>query len=569
VPEASPRPGPPSSGGSASRLRSQSGSGRAGLVSVVLASVLLFLACLLWAAIVPGFRTPDELQHTNSVVRLAEGGGWPPPGDARVRDALADVREPSGAVHDGHRTVFAGTIDAEPGAPLFTDVAPTPTEDRSSFDELDHGAVDETLPDQMTQHPPGYYAVAAAVYDLAGAGGWRYDHALLLLRGLTALMIGASVPVCCYVAARALTGRESVGRIAAFVPLLIPELHFIGGGVTNDGATIAASAVLWALLLTVTCSGPTRTRLLVLAVAMAAACWTKGTALSLLPCVPLGIALAYRRARGPGLRRWALPALGAAVGTSVLAFLLGGWWWALNLLRYGRLQPAGFEIKAADGDVLGVGEYLQVFLPRIRWTFFGEVGGREPRALGPLTVALTVCFLVFCVAGLLSRHRLADRLLILIGLGLTAGALFATTYGAHVLTKGLPGIQGRYLFVLLVPIATLFAAGVASLFGLLRVRARWLPPVVALVGLGVTTTGLALGFRVFYAAPGNSQAQALDRFRGWAAWPPALVAGLLGSFVLGSLALAWVSGRPAPSGPVVEGRPEDGQLLVPRPVPQE
>jgi hypothetical protein len=536
-------------------------------VPVALASVLLFIACLLWAVIVPDFRTPDELQHTNSVVRLAEGGGWPRPGDAIVRDALIEAWRLSGAFRDGHRTGFFGTADARPGAQLFTDVPPTPVKDRSSFDDLDHRAGDATLADQMTQHPPGYYAVAGAVYRLAGAGTWRYDSAILLLRGLTALMIAVTVPICCYVTARQLSGLESVARIAAFVPLLIPELHFIGGGVTNDGATIAAASLVWALLLTVTCSGPTRGRLVLLAVAMAAACWTKGTALSLLPCVPLGIVLAYRRTRGPGVRRWALPALTAVVWTSAVAFVLGGWWWALNVLRYGRLQPSGLPSGRAEGDVLSVRDFLPIWLSRLRWTFFGEVGGREPAVLGSLTVTLAVLFVVLCSAGLVShRRRIADRILLLAGLGLTAGGLFATTYAAHLTTKGLPGIQGRYLFVLLVPIATLFAAGAVSLARVVRVRVGWLPPVVALAGLGVTTTGLALGFRVFYAAPGDTLQVARDRFRGWAAWPPALVAGLLGIFVLGCLVLAVVAAREARSRPVIEEHSEGGPMQLPRPV---
>jgi hypothetical protein len=71
---------------------------RSSSACVVLASVLLFGASLLWAVFVPGFRAPDELQHVNSVVRLAEGGGWPGPGDVRIEDetlgALA-ARAPS------------------------------------------------------------------------------------------------------------------------------------------------------------------------------------------------------------------------------------------------------------------------------------------------------------------------------------------------------------------------------------------------------------------------------------------------------------------------------------------
>ena len=520
---------------------------RPGPALVVLASVLLFLVCLSWASIVPGFRTPDELQHTNSVVRVAEEGGWPAPGDPKVRDEVGDAWRLAGNTLDGERTAFAGTLSS-PSAPLFADVVPTEAEDRASFEEL-AGGVDEAWTDQMTQHPPGYYAVAATVYELTGAGGWRYDEAVLLLRALTALMVAATVPVCCYVTARRLTGRDDVARIAAFVPLLIPELPFIGGGVTNDGATIAAASVLWALLLTLTCAGPTRTRLLLLALAMAAACWTKGTALSLLPCVPFGIALAYRRARGTGLRRWALPALGAVTATSALAFALGGWWWALNLVRYGRLQPTGAFHTNIGAEVLDPGEYLLYWLHRIRWTFFGEVGGREPALLGPLTVTLTVVFLLCCTAGLVSRRGLADRALMLLGIGLTSGVLFATTYSAHLSATTLPGIQGRYLFVLLVPIATLLAAGFVSLARLVRVRAAWLVAVVVAAAPGVAGLGLALGFTVFYRAPGETGEEAVDRFLAWSALPPAALVLLLAGMVACWLAAVWIAVRDARSAP--------------------
>ena len=326
---------------------------------------------------------------------MAEGEGWPRPGDARVEDARSPTpgRSPAASSDAGAPSSWT-TARTPPGSHYFSDVVPTRAEERASFGELDDGTY-ETYRDQMTQHPPGYYGVAAAVYDVVGAGEWRYDRAVYLLRALTALMIAATVPACCYVAGRALTGRETVGKIAAFVPLLIPQLQFIGGSVTNDGASIAAAAVAWAVLLTITSSGPTRRRLLFLAVAVAAACWTKGTALTLLPCVPLGIALAYRRTLGGELRRWGVPALRAAAGTLGLAFVLGGWWWALNLVRYGRIQPSGAPTRTQDGTVVDRFQYLQIFFERLRWTFFGEVGVREPAPLAALTLTLAVFFIVF------------------------------------------------------------------------------------------------------------------------------------------------------------------------------
>jgi hypothetical protein len=532
-------------------------------LSVVLASVLLFLSSVLWAVVVPGLQAPDELMHANSVLRVAEGGGWPRPTDARVEDELFDAWELAGGTRDGMRTVLPGTPNGAPGATLFADVDPPEDDDRASFHELDDGSrpggsSGMTSYDQMTQHPPGHYAVAALVYDLVGAGEWRYDRALFLLRALTALMIAGTVPVCCYVAARELSGREAVGKVAAFVPLFIPQLHYIGGAVTNDGATIAAASALWALLLTIACSGPTRTRLLLLAVAMAAACWTKGTALSLLPCVPVGIAIGYRRARGGRLRHWALPASLAIAATSALAFVLGGWWWAVNLIRYGRLQPAGVPIREASGDVLDPVEFLRIFLARIRWTFFGEVGVREPHVLNELTFALAVCFVVLCAVGLMTRDRFGGLLVMVLGMGTTVGMLFATTYSAHLTTKGLPGIQGRYLFVLVVPLAVLVAAGVVRVAGLVRLPTRWLLPAVALSGTGVAVLGVVLAFRVFYTVSGRPRGDAFHLLLDWAPWPPVVLAGLLAALLLCAFVTAWVEGRESGGEPTPDRRATSG-----------
>ena len=513
---------------------------------VALASALLFLSSLLWAALAPDFRTPDELQHVNSVVRVAEGGGWPRPREAHLTPALVRAGELSGATVGGRRTVFPGGLPTPPEAPSFADVVPSATGDRASFEELGRRPAGGLTLDQMTQHPPGYYGVAAVVYDLVGAGEWRYDRAVFLLRALTALLIAATVPACCYVAGWHVSGRESVGTICAFVPLLVPQLQFVGGGVTNDGAAIAAASGIWALLLTMTTSGPTRRRLVGLAVVVAAACWSKGTALSLLPCIPVGIAVAYHRARGGPLRRWAPPALAATVGTLGLAFVLGGWWWALNLVRYDRLQPSGMAAVPRDDARLDLGEFFLVFVRRIRWTFFGEVGVREPRVFGALTLALAVLVVALCVAGLLSGLRWADRLLMLLGICVPVGVLFATTYSAHRATTLLPGIQGRYLFVLIVPVAVLFTCGAVSGADRLRIPVERLLPVFALAGTGVAALGLLLGFRVFYAFPGRSTADAWDLFLRWAAWPPAAIAGLLGAFALCGVALVWSLRRPAP-----------------------
>lgn len=534
--------------------------------AVVLASVLLFLASLLWSIQTPAFRAHDEFVHVNSVLRVADGGGWPAPGKALLEEEiLFDALEISGARDGRLLTAYHGTYNPYPDVTYFSDVPPTPAADRPSFDELDDGRPPTPLVDQMTQHPPGYYAVAAAVYDLAGAGDWRYDHALLLLRAFSALTVAAVVPVCCYLATRAMTGREPLAKAAAFVPLLIPQLAYIGGAVNNDGAVIATAAIVWTLLLQITCWGPTPRRLVLLGVAVGAACWTKGTALTLLPAVPLALAIAYRRTRGGPLRQWALPAVVATLASLGLAFVLGGWWWAVNLLRYGTLQPPAVPTPLIEGEARNLAGFAVVFVTRLRWTLIGEMGGREPQVLYLLTATVAWTFLVLCLIGLVSRRRLPERLVIVISIVLTVGVLFSTAYTAHQLTKGFPGIQGRYLFVLVVPVAVLFVVGLARVTALVRLPERWLPAVTALPAVLVALLGLAMGFRVYYGGGGGAWGPDVDRFIAWAPVPPHAIVALVGVFALSCLALAWVLGaewgtgrRAAPSSEQVNDAPLSG-----------
>jgi hypothetical protein len=542
---------------------------------VVLASVLLFLTSLLWAAIVPGFQTPDELQHLNSVVRLADGGGWPAPGDPVVEDEMLKARALAGASTHGRRTVLPGeTAAMAPGTQSFDDLSPTGVGDRPSLHTLDAGPTTRGPVDQMTQHPPGYYAVAAVVYRLLDLGDRRFDRAMFVLRALTALMVAATVPVCCFLAGRELSGKSSIGQVAAFVPLLIPQLHYISAGITNDGAAIATTAVMWASLITITCSGPTRRRLLVLALAVGAACLTKGTAVALLPTVPVGLAVAYRRSIGGSVRQWGRAALLAASGVGGLAFALGGWWWALNLLRYGRLQPSGLTVSPGGTyELMNPFQFGVAFVARMRWTFFAEIGRREHPSLRLLTITLAVVFAGTVVAGLLSRGRLGERLMMLTGVGASVGVLFATTYSAHLQTNRMPGIQGRYLFVLIVPVAVLFAVGMARLGERVRIPQAWQAPAVAGAGVLVAAAGMGLGFRIFYAVPGRPPLEALSRFLGWAVWSPMVLGALLAAFVGAAVALVVVAIRagtasPGPLLPVPLSLAAERSVLAPsgRPV---
>ena len=124
---------------------------------------------VLWAVLAPGFRAPDEPQHYNSVMRLATGGEWPSPGAARVSDATLIATREAGLTRDD-TGIAVLTSSILPRGTLqgwgynFVDIVPIEPGDRSVLDHTATllSAVEPTY-DQMTQHPPLYYALAAGV----------------------------------------------------------------------------------------------------------------------------------------------------------------------------------------------------------------------------------------------------------------------------------------------------------------------------------------------------------------------------------------------------------------------
>jgi hypothetical protein len=163
--------------------------------------------------------------------------------------------------------------------------------------------------------------------------------------------------------------------------------------------------------------------------------------------------------------------------------------------------------------------------------------------LNVLTATLAAAFLILCVAGLTWGARRAEQCVIVAGLTVTTGILFATSYSAHLYTGRFPGIQGRYLFGLLVPVAILLALGLDRLRRLLRRRAPWSPRFMALAGVLVSVLGVALAFRIFYVVDDRPDGAALALFRAWSPWSPRVLGALVGSLLGSVLVLALVMTR--------------------------
>lgn len=506
------------------RLRSE----RAASIPVaVWAAVLLFGAILTsWSILTPAYRAPDEPQHVSAVLGIAEGRGWPAPGDAVMDDGVLGSQTLIGyTVTDGQRG-FRGGGNTLPGVrsfaadadqpPLYSAQQPTPTDERAPYDEISATGLVGTYNNQMTQHPPAYYAVAAAVLKLSGAQDWRFDRQLALLRLLGVAMV-VWLPLLAYLTALALTGSKTLGSVAAFVPVAIPQLAHVGASVNNDVLVIALGGLLTVLLAKVLTGGRSRWLLASIAVVLGLALLTKGTMLAAVPATALAVVVGLRRSRS-----WLRAGAGGLVVLAG-ALVVGGWWWAINLLRYGDLQPNAYGEPLRGDPSLSLAGFAVGFAERINVSAWGRFGWLELPLSLAVTTALSAVLAVLCLVALADR-RARVPLLVLSSFPLLAVlALFASRYAVHLRNGQFAGIQGRYLFGAVVVGAAAVAVGLGVLAGRLRVPERWLVPLAAAFAVAVAVYGAVVAFDGFYLDVGVGVGSAWEFMTAWSPWPGWLV----------------------------------------------
>jgi 4-amino-4-deoxy-L-arabinose transferase-like glycosyltransferase len=535
-----------------SRLRRLGGS------PVAWSATAVFLTLLVvWSMITPGFRNPDEPQHVNSVLRVAEGGGWPPPFTAHLTEHVLRAKTLTGfSATDGQRGNWGGGTLLPGVRPqykpsqwkffaFFSTQRVTPPAKRLPFDEL---RVTRPLDvngygDQMTQHPPLYYAVSAGVVLGLGALDWPFDRTLELMRLVSVAMV-ALLPLMAFSVTRRLTGSRQLADLAAVLPIAVPQLTSIGGSVSNDALVILLGGLSAVLLARVLSGDRTWRTLLLLAVTLGLALLTKGTLLALVPVAGLAVVVGLRRsAAGPPMG-W-LPTLGRLAAVWGIAFVVGGWWWALNLIRYGMLQPHPVRGPAEAAGHLSVVGYFGHWWGKLATSFWGRFGWLELPLNQAVVLVLTGALTVAVLLGLRRRDVRVPLLVLLTGFVLTAILLFQTTYTSHEIDGGFAGIQGRYLFGTTVPVFAAAAIGLGSLApegGRLR---RWLPSIVLPFALATAAYGLAVGFLGFYLDEGWSVGGAWSRMVGWSPFPGWAAAGLLVTLVVLSVVAFVVSVRAA------------------------
>lgn len=477
--------------------------------ALALITALVTLTGVLWAVLTPAFRAPDEPQHVNSVLRLAYGGGWPAAGEALVGPAVDEARDQAALATDvpGRHldrldlppyVTVPPLRDAErstvTGANALADPVPAGTDTR--------GLDPETV-DQMTQHPPLYYAVAAGVLHLTGTAEARWDVQLLVLR-LFDVGLLLPLPLLTAAAVRRLSGSRAAALVAASFTLFVPQAGHILGSVTNDALVTLSGAVTGYLCVRVLTGDLRRRTAAGLGVVVGVGLLTKVMAAFALPVV----VAAYLLASGPRGRR----AAGALVAGGA-AFVVGGWWWLRNLLVLGTVQPVGIPDRfVPEDEPQGLWYFLRVVVTSLTRSFFGNFGWLEIRVPDAVfwTAAIVVAVLCAC-AVVRGPARRATAVLLLQPVALWCGVLVNAwpDYSAH---GWISAVQGRYLFAGLLALGCGTALGMYALRGALLHRA--VPCVTGVAGT-VAASGLAYGFWGFYQGPGQSVADAAARWAGW------------------------------------------------------
>ncbi|GGL09191.1 4-amino-4-deoxy-L-arabinose transferase-like glycosyltransferase [Curtobacterium luteum] len=401
---------------------------------VVLAVTIAFAAVLaVWAFGTTTFKAPDEPTHVDAVVHVAIGDGWAPPGTLPYLNATESAQHDNLRERSAQHPTWGALLDEYPG---------------------DHvGSVD-----QMTQHPPTYYVIAAGVLHLVHFEDLRWDHAVLPLRLFDALL-ALPLPFLAWATVRRLTRSPRAAVVGAAAVLAIPELAAIGASVTNDALMLPLAGLL-VYLVTRLLTGDHRVRLLVgIAVALGAMLLVKGTALPAVPFVGIAVVTAGLH-RGVVLRN-----VIRAFGTLALAALVGAWWWLHNLIVYRQIQPDGMASYARPDKPFpaGTGPSPEVFL-RDYWngvtrTFWGSVGSlAQFQVAQALIDALTVLSLAGIAVWAFRRGPslrpaivLAAYPVILIALHMQSG------WGGYVRNTIVAGTQGRYYYPTLIALIALSA----------------------------------------------------------------------------------------------------------------
>jgi 4-amino-4-deoxy-L-arabinose transferase-like glycosyltransferase len=450
----------------------------------------------------------------------------------------------------------------QPGYPpnkLLSKAPIPPRHQRPSFAQLGgHTFATGGQPNQMVQHPPLYYWLAAAVLRFPGVSHRAWDLQVWLMRLLSVLLM-LPLPVLCWAATTRLLTRPDrppgsnwrFAVIAAAIPLTVPNLIRDGSSVTNDSLLILATSAVLYLLSRVLTGDLSRRTAVWIAVWLAIALYTKAFGLVLPPVILAAYLFgAWQRAdrlKSRVLVIWQPLAIVAA------SCLIGSVWWIRNVIKYGEVEVNGFgsaftRLVYGPPDHHGtIGHFIPAFFADFASRIWGGVGLPDKPLPGPLIVyGWLIAVLLGVIAALLCRGAPGDRLRALILFSapvLTILFVARGSYGTFASwSTTVRSSQGRYLYHVMLAVSVLATIGWLKI---LQPRLRGY--LLGIVTVGAFLTNFAVWFMVLRTWYGHGPSPAFHSLLRWSPVPSALTVLLVAILPL-------VAGVAAVVGCVTESR---------------
>jgi hypothetical protein len=496
------------------------------LLGVGSATALLAAVLCMWSVVTPAYRGPDEPQHLSTTLRLATGGGYPPFGKA--------LMDP-GVLSSFQWLDYRGRIGRTPRVERPPQLAQPPSMESLRSPDAPRPP---TGGDQMTQHPPGYYALLAGAVNALGLNGASPESMVLVLR-LLSLTLLLPIPILCVLVARRLGLPPPVRVVAAFFPAAWIEFTHLGATINNGTLLILASSLAVALLLPIAQGDARIHRALAAGAAISLALVTKGLALALLA----SLAVAYiGTVRVAGVR--AAARSGACAALMVLPGLA---WWIINFARYGQVQQSSTADLERTRDVATLAGWGKEFVDTFSWTLWGALGWAETRLPKEMHLTATALLVLLLLVGTWMIGRAGRRPIELLVLhSVWVGPLAIVAYGSarsFLVNGDVRAAQGRYVQMAVCAFAVLTVAAL----GRLR-RSLTLAPAAAATVAGA---GLLYGYRHFWAGSGG--ASRWDALTSW--WPGATVLAVVAALLavagtaVGTVALARLTAQQPGTAP--------------------
>jgi 4-amino-4-deoxy-L-arabinose transferase-like glycosyltransferase len=501
----------------------------AGAVVVVLVLVL----CVVWSVLTPYGRGPDEVAHVDLAVAVREGKGYPPAGAAELTfDVSATLAHFSGGMTCPLRPPAcpAGLVAEEApsriGEATWRELVGDPTGglERSAF-----GGVN-----QMTQHPPPYYAALATIIAATALD----DEPVTTLFGVLRLVncaLAAGSAWLLFAASRRVGAAVLASAAVTLALFASPQVAFIGSVVNNDNILLfAASLVTYMVARVLTGDTSSRTAVL-LGLSSGLLMLTKAFGLFVVPVVVL---LYLWVADVEGGLRVRLARLAQSGGP---AALVGGWWWVASLVNHGTLQPHGLPFATRSREVdTDVWEWATTFggYLAVRWLGwvgnFGEDLRFSYRLAFVVTAGVTAALVWAAVVARRGGTRRRTLILLVVPLGFCLVVLTQGSLEIYLLNGAVRG-QSRYLFGALPPLALI---GALALRSVTRTVGAWTLLAVLAVGAGLH---LRLAGRVVARYWGDADASLAERLgvaATWSALPTWLVIATFAMLALVCAAVA-------------------------------